>query len=60
MAKLETSSAGDTLVATRLRGGKSKRTTAVKMVVQAAAVMTAMQAVQDGTRRLAEVGRRES
>jgi hypothetical protein len=47
--------------ATRLRRGKRKRTTAVEIAVQAAAVMTAamaMQAVQDGTRRLAEVGRR--
>jgi hypothetical protein len=47
--------------ATRVRRGKRKRTTAVEMAVQAAAVMTAamaVRAVQDRTRRLAEAGRR--
>jgi hypothetical protein len=44
-----------------LRRGKRKRKTAVEMVVQAAAVMAAamaVRAVQDGTRRLAEAGRK--
>jgi hypothetical protein len=47
--------------AARLRGGKLKKTAAVKMAMQAAVVMTAamaIRAVQDGTRGLAEVGRR--
>jgi hypothetical protein len=54
-AKLETTSAQTT----RSSGGK--RTTAVEMAVQAAGVVTAamaVRAVQGGTRRLAETGRR--
>jgi hypothetical protein len=56
-AKLETTCAQ----ATQLRRGKRKRTSAVEMAVQAAAVMTsamAVLAVQGGTRGLAEAGRR--
>jgi hypothetical protein len=52
MAKLETASAGN---------ATAQRTTAVEMAIQAAAVVTAAMAVrpvQDGTRGLAEVGRR--
>jgi hypothetical protein len=57
MAKMETTSTGNTTV----HRGKKKRTTAVEMAVQAAAVMTAamaVRAVQDGTRGLAEAERR--
>jgi hypothetical protein len=54
-AKLETTRADNTVVQ------RGKRATAVEMAVQATAVMTAAMAVlavQGGTRRLAEAGRR--
>jgi hypothetical protein len=44
-----------------LRRGKRKKTTAVEMAAQAAAVMAAamaVRAVQDGTMRLTEAGRK--
>jgi hypothetical protein len=68
MAEVETTSAGNTTAQRRAKEkedsrGKRKRTAAVEMAVQAAAVMAvamAMQAVQDGTRGLglAEAGRK--